>query len=396
MGFVKTELLIQITSTFICTPIERSLRRAISDADVADAVGFTQPAQIAEYMLSPALDSEQILGTIVIVRVEDWLREYVSSASEPVTDGGARQQLRARLDEFLSQLAILALRGRPVWFLACPSTGWISTHHKLGALCRTYANLLSARARNISQLIMLNWPPSWSLGEFDDHGLDQSEHIPFTNEGFNELGEFLGPQLARTLARGDIGAAAAAGSPELAVFLAGLCVQVELASAEHSGRVHVDRILRTAASFSLKGENPTVSEAEIDAVLASQNCMLISVTDRLSNYGPSGVVVAHAAGEALVVESLSLSCTVLGKQVEHAILSALAQIAADRQLTSIVFAYQPSGRNQPMLAFLKSIADCGSHEQHVLPLKAVEARINKAAVAPGAWGLKLLVPKFAG
>lgn len=390
---MKTGLLIQITSTFTCNPIEPSLSRAITQAGIADAVGFTQPAQMTEYMLSPALDSEQILGTVVMVRVEDWLRRYVGESSEPITDSAARQQLRTRLDEFLSQLAILALRGRPVWFLACPSTGWIASQHKLAALCRTYSNLLSARARNISQLMVLNWPASWSASEFDDPGRDESEHIPFTTSGFDHLGEFLGSQLARTLAKGDVSTAVAVGSPELAAFLTGLHVQVELAPAEQSDRAHVDRILRTAASFSLTGENPTISEAEINAVLTSQNCMLISVTDRLSNYGPSGVVIAQAAGEALIVEALSLSCTVLGKQVEHAVLSALAQITAERQLTSIVFAYRPSGRNQPMLAFLKSIANRGSDQNYVLPLKDVGTRSSKAAVAPGAWCVKLLVPK---
>lgn len=396
MGLAKTGLFIQIASTFVCTPIEHSLRRSVSDADIADAVGFTPPAQMAEYMLSPALDSEQILGTIVVARVEDFLREYVDAASEQVTDSGVRQQLRARLDEFLSQLAILALRGRPVWFLACPSTGWIAARYKLGVLCRTYSNLLSARVRNVSQVIVLNWPASWSASELDDHGRDEAEHIPFSISRFDHLGEFLGPQLARTLSKGEVSATAATGSPELAAFLAGLSVQVELAPAEHSGRVHVDRILRTAASFSLTGENLTISEAAIDAVLTSQNCMLVSVSDRLSNYGPSGVVVAHAAEEGLVVDSLSLSCTVLGKQVEHAVLSALAQIATDRHLNSIVFAYRPSGRNQPMLAYLKSIAEGGVDQNYVLAPKDVEARISRIAVAPGAWDLKVMVTKSTG
>ncbi len=115
--------------------------------------------------------------------------------------------------------------------------------------------------------------------------------------------------------------------------------------------------------------------------------MLVNVTDRVSDYGPSGVVVTRVADDALAVESMSLTCPVLGKQVEFAVLTALARIAAGRHLARVTLHYRPSERNQPILAFLKSTTDDQNGRTYMLPTDQAEARINKAAVAPGAWSL---------
>jgi predicted enzyme involved in methoxymalonyl-ACP biosynthesis len=117
--------------------------------------------------------------------------------------------------------------------------------------------------------------------------------------------------------------------------------------------------------------------------------MLIKVSDRLSDQGASGVVVFRAAGDALVVDSMALSCAVLGKQVEYAAVSALAQLAAERHFSRLVFEYNPSGRNQLTLAFLQSIADRESDTRYVLPLGLAEARLSAGAVSAGAWTVKI-------
>jgi hypothetical protein len=294
-----------------------------------------------------------------------------------------------RLDEFVSHLTTLAGRGKQVWFLACPSSGWIAEQHHLGTLLQTYTNLLVARVENIPHVTVLNWPVSLK-GDIDDRGADRLGQIPYTQDAFDQLGEFLGSQLARTLMQRTPDAAASNGSSaELAAYLAGLQVQVELVAAGPRDRSDVDRILRTAATFSLTGEKRDLAETEIDSLLESESSMLIKVSDRLSDQGPSGVVVFRADGDALVVDSMALSCAVLGKQVEYAAVSALAQLAAERHFSRLVFEYNPSGRNQLTLAFLQSIADRESDTRYVLPLALAEARLSAGAVSAGAWTVKI-------
>src|SRR5579859_7475455 len=169
---MQTGLQIQIASTFAATPLEPSLRHAVEDAGVADGVGFVQFTQMSEYMLT-APNAPGILGTVVLLRLEDWLREYLQSAPDPSTlDAAVRQQFRPRVEEFVSQLAILSRLGKQVWFLAVPSTGWVSDKHNVGTLCRTFTNLIVARVRSNPQVTLLSWPGSLAAGKFEDREAD--------------------------------------------------------------------------------------------------------------------------------------------------------------------------------------------------------------------------------
>jgi hypothetical protein len=385
---------IQVVSTFTSRPLAATLRPLLVGAGVADSLEFVEYAQVSEYMLGPASDAEQVIGTVVLVRVEDWLRSGLISGTP---DNGSAapqdvsQALSTQLDDFLKQIAALARRGKPVWLLACPSNGWISQSYKLAPLCRTYTNLLLARTRSTPNVSILDWPNSLSGVEVDDRNADRLGQIPFTPAAFEQLGQWLGPEIEVGLATKTVSASCSSGQADLAKFLEGLELQVCLVAPEFNDHGHVDKILRTAAAFSLTGEKPDLSPIELQDVLASGECVLIRVSDRLANYGPAGILVFSVAGDTLVVKAFALICPVLGKQVEYAVISGLARIAAARNCQSMLFRYRPSGRNQMMLNFLRSLAHAGSTTP-LMTLAAIEVeeRIRKTAVAPGAWTLDII------
>src|SRR5581483_11795352 len=243
---MDTQSVLQVLSTFTAKPIEPSLRQALTSAGIAQAVGFTEPAQMKEYLVAPSSETEQVLGTLVLLRIEDWLRDGLDSGSSG--DSWARQELQARVREYVSEITLLSHRGLPVWFLACPSTGWVSDRNKFALLCQTYTNLLLARVRNVPRITILNWPSALAGSERDDRAADHSQRIPFTQAAFDQLGAFVGGEVARTLAQHESKAshAAGTGSPELAAYLAGLHIQVQFAPADSADRVHVGRLIRTA------------------------------------------------------------------------------------------------------------------------------------------------------
>ncbi|GAC1437050.1 MAG: hypothetical protein NVSMB58_28780 [Terriglobales bacterium] len=393
---VKTEtgLLLQVASSFTCTPIESSLRTALLNAGIGDEVGFVQYSQMSTYMLAPPQDFDLILGTVVLLRVEDWLRDNLKSSSPEQAAGAGqkiRESLRERVEDFAGQITALSDHGKHVWFMACPSIGWISDRHKLGGLFQTYTNLVVARVQKLSRVTPLKWSAELLKTEFSDHNADRLGQIPFTQEAFDRLGDFLGRQISRTLLRTGVAAPASrpTGSAELAKYLEGLRLQVQISPVAADDRADIDRILRTAAGFSLTGERRDISEAEIDRLLQAGNCMLIRVSDRLSDYGPSGLVVFRPTDDALVVELMALSCAVLGKQVEYAVLSALTQLATEQHLARTVFEYRPTARNQSMLDFLKSLTDSVSESRYILASDVAESRIRSVATNPGAWAVKL-------
>ncbi len=379
---------VQVASSFTSRPLAAMLRPLLADAGIADGLEFVEYGQVAEYMLGPASEPGHIVGTLVLIRVEDWLRnELKNGDSGPDVSQKARQTLTAHVDEFMKQITALARRGKPVWLLVCPSNGWIAESHMLTPLCRTYTNLVLARVRNTPKVTVLNWPSSLSGPGFSDRNTDRLGQIPFTPLVFQQLSEFLGPEIETSLAirAVSVRADSSNGKSDLAKFLAGLEVRVRLFGPESSDRTHVDRILRTAAAFSLTGEKRDISDDQVDGILASGGCLLVTVSDRLSSYGPSGVVSFRTDEESLVVEALALSCPVLGKQVEYAVISGLAQIAASRGCSRLVFEYKASGRNQIILKFLESIADPTPEARFALLTADADGRIGKTAVAPGTW-----------
>ena len=391
---METGLLLQVVSSFTCTPIEPSLRAAVAEASIADGFGFVQYGQMSEYMLGPAPESAHVLGTILLLRVEDWLRDHLKSSTSVLLSanerGELREELGRRADEFVKQLEVLSRRGKQVWFLACPSMGWISEHHKFGVVCQMYTNLLAARVRALPNITVLNWPASLSKDQFIDRSADRLGQIPFTQYAFDQLGQFVGNQVVRTLApRQPVTISEASSCSELAAYLADLRVQVQVTPAAPSHRAHIDRLLRTAAAFSLTGEDPDITDAEIDALVESESCILFSVSDRVSDSGISGLAAFRLVEDSMVVERMALSCTVLGKQVEYAVLSALAMIATERHLATVIFKYLESGRNQEMVRFLRSVTDVDSDKRYTVPVTLVKDRISAAATKAGAWTVRL-------
>lgn len=380
---------IQLISTFDCSSIGKPLQRQLLDGGMPLEVRVTPPGQIQDHMLSPSRDTEDDIGTIVLVRLEDWLRP-AASAGQALTDAVSRQVLRKHIEEFLSHLAVLGLRGRPVWVMVCPSMGWVAEQSKMATLCRTMTNLFAVRARNVGQVEVVPFLTELVRDELCDRDADRLSHDPFTHTGSEKFAAALANQLIASVSARDPNASTVpSGSPELAAFLTGLHVVVRVTPAISSDLPDVSRILRTAASFSLAGENPTLSDAEAADILASGACYVVSVSDRLGDYGASGVVVAKPRGSELVVDSLSLSCTVLGKQVEYALLQALSQVAARENLATVIWRFRPSQRNQATVAFLNAALEMKSENRYLLDVSDVENRIRQSAIAPGKWALEV-------
>lgn len=374
---------VQVASSFTSTPMEASLRNSLADSSVAFHLGFTQYSQVSHYMLSS--DSAEVDGTLVLIRTEDWLRDLLkSSTTLNPSHEQIREFLNTRTSEFVSQISTLSQRGKPVWFLACPSRGWLAERYKIQSLCQNFTNLLFACVHDVSEVTAVRWPSFLFDSEPEDRAADRLGQIPFTQEAFDKLGRFLGHQLVRTWnsSSGNRRANRDGGSEELAAFLAGLNVKVQLAPATNENRSHFDRLLRSAASFSLAGEQRALSDHDLDSFFNSGICLLVKVCDRLSDYGATGVLAFSPREEDLVVTSMALSCAVFGKQVEWAMICALRRIAAENNFDKLVFEYRPSERNQAMLAFLKSVAHRESDNRYVLPIAALDTRLKRASVNP--------------
>jgi hypothetical protein len=378
--------ILQIASTFTATPLKAALQAAFERQGIPQEVGFSQYSQMAEFMLRPAQFADGVMGALVLLRVEDWLRDDLKSAPpNPGLDNQARQQLVSRTEDFITQLSVLTDAIPQVWVMVCPSNGWIATRHNLRTLCRTYSNIVTAKVRKLP-VTLVNCPPFLLTAESEDQSTDRLGQMPFTQSAYDQLGEYLADEIKRTFRQTEMSVGiASADSTQFATYLAGLNVQVKLHRPEGAERKHVERMLRTIASFSLTGERPFLKDDEIEQMLGRGECFLVSVSDRLADYGPTGFVHFHELDSDMVVEGMSLSCVVLGKQAEFAVLSALAEYARGRDLKKMIFRFIAADRNQPMQVFLESIATNDPEVGYVANVSEFATRIGQSAIKPGAW-----------
>ena len=127
-------------------------------------------------------------------------------------------------------------------------------------------------------------------------------------------------------------------------------------------RVHMnpmtpDRLPRTAQltqrtnQFNLT----TIRRTEQEIAGSGLECRVIDVADRFGEYGLTGVVLYKTEGDTLVLDTFLLSCRVLGRGVEHCVMSALAEEAAARGLDSVMASFVATAKNAPARDFLESI-----------------------------------------
>jgi FkbH-like protein len=132
------------------------------------------------------------------------------------------------------------------------------------------------------------------------------------------------------------------------------------------------------------------TESEISGLLESRGLegLAIDVSDRFGDYGLTGVVFFHATADALEIETLLLSCRVLGRGVEHRVIAHLGSEALLRGLNTVIVTCRLTPKNEPARRFLREIGD-GVEEQtehgfiYRLPAAALrDLRWQPSAEAP--------------
>lgn len=91
------------------------------------------------------------------------------------------------------------------------------------------------------------------------------------------------------------------------------------------------------------------TDADIARMAADPDWLTLTVTvrDRFGDNGIVGLVLARRDGQALDVDTFLLSCRVIGRTVETAMLALLCQAAARRGLGTIRGQVIPTAKNQP-------------------------------------------------
>jgi FkbH-like protein/FkbM family methyltransferase len=140
-------------------------------------------------------------------------------------------------------------------------------------------------------------------------------------------------------------------------FVKGLQLRVEIAEATEDELGRVSQLTFRTNQFNFTTIRR--SESEIKSFLKREgaNCLTVRVADRFGDYGLVGVLMYETEADRCKVDTLLLSCRVLGRGVEHALVSELGRRAVKEGREFVEFNCLPTGRNLPALEFITSIGD---------------------------------------
>ena len=135
-------------------------------------------------------------------------------------------------------------------------------------------------------------------------------------------------------------------------FLRGLELRVEIGLANDDSMARVVQLLAKTNQFNLttrRHDEPTIRRRTASG---EWRVYTMRVTDRFGDFGLTAVAIAAPGERTWHLESFLMSCRVIGKFVETALLARIAQDARAAGAVSLTADYIDSGRNQAASAFL--------------------------------------------
>jgi FkbH-like protein len=147
-----------------------------------------------------------------------------------------------------------------------------------------------------------------------------------------------------------------ASTTDIGDFIASLGLVVDIAPPAEIEWPRVAQLTQRTNQFNFTTLRRTESEMRSAASETGSLVLGVNVRDRFGEYGLVGVVVAKTEGDSLLVDTLLLSCRVLGRGVEHAMLRRLGEIAAARNLSHVELPVIATAKNEPARAFAADIA----------------------------------------
>jgi len=138
-------------------------------------------------------------------------------------------------------------------------------------------------------------------------------------------------------------------------FINGLQLRIEMAAASDEDLARASQLTFRTNQFNFT----TIRrhENEIRDLLRTERfkCHVVHVADRFGDYGLVGVVLYEILLDRFKVDTFLLSCRVLGRGVEHAVLSRLGQLALKQNKRFVELTCVPTEKNSPAMNFIESV-----------------------------------------
>jgi FkbH-like protein len=178
------------------------------------------------------------------------------------------------------------------------------------------------------------------------------------------------------------------GMSSLDDFLDDLAMEATVRPVDEGLLPRVAQLLRKTNQFNLTTRRRTAQEVAALAADPSWVCLSLSLRDRLADHGVVGVGFAVRRGEEAVVDTLLLSCRVIGRTAERLLLRELGRVAAERGCTTLVGCYRPTDRNSLVAGLYQQLGfspqgAADGEQRYCLPLAALDTLATRHLALAG-------------
>ena len=139
-------------------------------------------------------------------------------------------------------------------------------------------------------------------------------------------------------------------------WLKSLETRVDVEALASSNLPRVAQLFNKTNQMNLATRRLSASEIEAWSRVPGRQVWAIRVADRFGDSGLTGVISVEIEGRTARVTDLILSCRVMGRHIEYAMLHVASVFAAARNVDELHVEYLRSERNAPCLAMLEASA----------------------------------------
>jgi len=143
-----------------------------------------------------------------------------------------------------------------------------------------------------------------------------------------------------------------AGSTSFGDFLRSLDQEVIIESVNDATLARAAQLCQRTNQFNLTTRRHTVGDLEGMVASEDRELYVLSVRDRVGDSGITGLAIVVFDDDRAEIETFLLSCRVLGRRVEDALLAFLGDRAVARGAERLVGQFVPTDRNMQAAAFL--------------------------------------------
>ncbi len=134
-------------------------------------------------------------------------------------------------------------------------------------------------------------------------------------------------------------------SGDLDAYLATLDMAITFQPFDEVGRARIAQLISKSNQFNLTTRR--YSEAQVGEIETDPNCFTLQIrlTDTFGDNGMISVVICRRDADMWLIDTWLMSCRVLGRRVEQAVLQELVSHARSLGIVRLVGAYRPTERN---------------------------------------------------